>query len=40
MGSEDTKSVELPDPAAVDESINKGISSEKDVTIPSNEVRA
>ncbi|KAL4609757.1 hypothetical protein ACB092_08G004400 [Castanea dentata] len=37
-GSEDIKSLEHQDPAAVDESSHKGISSEKDITVPSNEV--
>ncbi|XP_075636256.1 uncharacterized protein LOC142608377 [Castanea sativa] len=39
-GSEDIKSLEHQDPAAVDESSHKGISSEKDITVPSNEVSA
>jgi len=39
-GSEDIKSLEHQDPAAVDESSHKGISLEKDITVPSNEVRA
>ncbi|KAL4609756.1 hypothetical protein ACB092_08G004400 [Castanea dentata] len=37
-GSEDIKSLEHQDPAAVDESSHKGISSEKDITVPSNEI--